>query len=321
LQVLTIPLLPLAFHRAPSTFWRACLVGVASLWWMCFIGSGSRTGWIAIAAAGLMAALLGSEGRRWLRCQLVFGALGLLSWGLLFHALPALLSGDTAPETGRLSDFASVGYRLQLWRISIESALAHPMLGTGPMHFAYVENGLGAHPHNFWLQLAAEWGIPATLLFVSASVVLGVGMWQGLKGELDRASRAVGVALFAVVTAWGIGTLSDGYMVVPTSQAMSTVVLMLAVMWLRSVAPASPTLVERRASAHGRSRSYAMAALGVIALAVLATLPFTEFGQPTRREQVWRGARSGQTMWPRFWQQGWIGPHSDPTARQAKGAK
>jgi hypothetical protein len=48
LQVLTIPLLPLAMQRAPSAFWRVCLGVVAALWWMCFIGSGSRTGWIAI---------------------------------------------------------------------------------------------------------------------------------------------------------------------------------------------------------------------------------------------------------------------------------
>jgi hypothetical protein len=44
LQVLTIPLLPLALQRAPTAFWRICLVVVATLWWMCFIGSGSRTG-------------------------------------------------------------------------------------------------------------------------------------------------------------------------------------------------------------------------------------------------------------------------------------
>jgi O-antigen ligase len=161
LQVLTIPLLPLAMQRAPSAFWRVCIGVVAALWWMCFIGSGSRTGWIAITFAAMAVSFFGAEGRRWLKWQLVFAVTGAMLWGLLFHGVPALLTVTAAPETGRFSDFSSVGARWKLWRISVESALAHPLLGLGPMHFAYVDNGDGAHPHNFWLQLAAEWGIPA----------------------------------------------------------------------------------------------------------------------------------------------------------------
>jgi len=111
LQVLTIPLLPLALQRAPSTFWRVCLAVVAALWWMCFIGSGSRTGWIAIALAAVVVAFFGAEGRRWLKWQLRFAASGALLWAFLFHWAPALLSMTAAPETGRFSDFASVGAR------------------------------------------------------------------------------------------------------------------------------------------------------------------------------------------------------------------
>jgi O-antigen ligase len=78
---------------------------------------------------------------------------------LLFHVDSIAYSRyATVIESGRFSNFASVGSRWTLWRISMEAALAHPLLGIGPMHFAYVDNGEGAHPHNFWLQLAAEWG-------------------------------------------------------------------------------------------------------------------------------------------------------------------
>ena len=204
---------------------------------MCFIGSGSRTGWIAIAVAASLLSFVGAEGRRWLRWQVVFALSGALLWALLFHVLPAWLSVPKALETGRFSDFASVGARWELWRLSVEAALAHPLLGLGPMHFAYVDNGLGAHPHNFWLQLAAEWGPPATLMIGSAAIALVVGLWRAVKRETDTSSRSVGVALLAAVVAWGVGTLSDGYMVIPTSQVMSTAVLMLAVMWLRLSEP------------------------------------------------------------------------------------
>lgn len=313
LQVLTIPLLPLAAQKAPTQFWRACLVVVASLWWMCFIGSGSRTGWIAIAAATLVVPFLALEGRRWLKWQLAFALSGALLWIVLFHALPAVLSIATTPETGRFSEFASVGARWRLWWLSVDAALAHPLLGLGPMHFAYVDNGDGAHPHNFWLQLAAEWGFPAALLLGCAALTLLWKLTRRVRSDADPSSRWLGTALLAAVVAWGVGTLSDGYMVIPTSQAMSTVVLMLAVMWLRLGTPVPAPSTANRVT------SVVMVAFAAIALVVLAALPFTDFGQPTRREQMWRAEHPGQILWPRFWQQGWIGPDADPTARPAGG--
>jgi O-antigen ligase len=279
---------------------------------MCFIGSGSRTGWIAVTLAAVIVAFFGAEGRRWLKWQLVFAACGALLWGLLFHGLPALLSMKAASETGRFSDFASVGARWKLWRISVESALAHPFLGLGPMHFAYVDNGNGAHPHNFWLQLAAEWGIPAALLVGAVAAGFFVRLWGAARVESDPAMKRVGVAMVAVVLAWGIGTLADGYMVIPTSQAMSAAVLMLAVMWLRI---SSPTVLP---TSRGRLIPIVWTIFFAIALTVLALLPVTEFGQPTRREQAWRAEHPGGMMWPRFWQQGWIGPDNDPTARNER---
>ena len=160
-----------------------------------------------------------------------------LAVGPLFHLLPALLSDD-----GRAGDQALLRLRfgrcaLELWRISVESALAHPLLGVGPMHFAYVDNGDGAHPHNFWLQLAAESGVPAALLIGAVAVGFFVSPLAGGENGGRPAMKRIGVAMVAVVLAWGIGTLSDGYMVIPTSQAMSTAVLMLAVMWLRLASP------------------------------------------------------------------------------------
>jgi O-antigen ligase len=277
---------------------------------MCSIGSGSRTGWIAILCAAIVVSFFGSEGRRWLKWQLAFAVSGALLWGFLFHWLPALLSMMAAPETGRFSDFASVGARWKLWRISVESALAHPFLGLGPMHFAYVDNGDGAHPHNFWLQLAAEWGIPAALLVGAVAAGFFVRLWSAARVEADPAMKRVGVAMVAVVLAWGIGTLSDGYMVIPTSQAMSTAVLMLAVMWLRIASPSAAS------SPRGRFVPAVWTIFCAIALTMLTLLPATEFGQPTRREQAWRAEHPGHSMWPRFWQQGWIGPDNDPTARK-----
>jgi putative inorganic carbon (hco3(-)) transporter len=309
LQALTIPLIPLALRVAPAGFWRSALLGVAVLWWMCLVGSGSRTAWIALGAVALMIAFYGRVGLTWVRVQLALMACGLALWGLFFFALPSLLSLSTALESGRFSNFASMGSRWTLWRLSVEAAIANPWLGIGPMHFAYVDNGEGAHPHNFWLQLAAEWGLPATLLIGAVTIVFCVRLLRAVKTQQDERSKLVGVTIVAAVAAWGIGTLADGYMVVPTSQLMSTVVLMLAVMWLRQVQPVVESKPVLRAS--GRL----MQLMGAGALVILVYLPFTPFGQPTSREMAWRSEKPGAFMWPRFWQQGWIGPDQDPTAR------
>lgn len=308
LETLVIPFLPLAFWSAPGRAWRAALVLVAIVIWMCLIGSGSRTSWIALASTSLFALWFGREGLGWTRLQLAFAFGGLILWLSLFFGVPAMTGTVASVETGRFTNFASVGHRWELWLISLDNALNRPLLGAGPMHFAYVDNGSGAHPHNFWLQLAGEWGIPATV--VVGSVVLGffARMIKTVRADSDSTSRRLGVSLATALAAWGIGTLTDGYMVIPTSLALSAMVFVLAVAWLRSrdVPPASDsTLLAERV----------MRGLLAVALIAIAVLPATNFGQPVERERKWRLERPTEPMWPRFWQQGWIGPDNDPTAR------
>jgi hypothetical protein len=49
--------------------------------------------------------------------------------------------------------------------------------------------------------------------------------------------------------------------------------------------------------------------------AILLSLPFSAFGQFEQREASWRAAHPTALLLPRFWQQGWIGPDRDATAR------
>jgi O-antigen ligase len=311
LQTLTIPLLPLAFLLAPSRFWRSALALVAALWWMCLIGSSSRTAWIAVAAVTALVSFFGTEGRRSAQLQAVFALGGAILWVLFFHLLPSALSFNAVTETGRFSNFASVGSRWTLWRISLDYATGAPLLGIGPMHFAYENNGEGAHPHNFWLQLAAEWGLVAAVLVAATAVVFFTRLVGACRREVDTLKRPTGLSVLAVVGAWGIGTLADGFMVVPTSQAMSAAVLMLGAMWLRE----QGVTAESVGGGPMAVQSIVTKGLCVIALALVAVLPFTGFGQPGPREAAWRAEHPGAGMWPRFWQQGWIGPGDDPTAR------
>ena len=46
---------------------------------------------------------------------------------------------ETALETGRLQDVASVAARVDLAKLALAKVASSPLLGVGPMHFAYVD--------------------------------------------------------------------------------------------------------------------------------------------------------------------------------------
>lgn len=314
LQALTLPLMPIALElvRRPSA--RAALSLVLALWWMCLIGSGSRTAWLALFMAALVLVLIGASGRRWFVIQARYAALGAMLYLLIFYVAAPLLGTPADLETGRLAYTASIDARLELARIALSLIAAHPLLGVGPMHFAYVDNGLGAHPHNFWLQLGGEWGLPVLAVTGCLAVGLTWRMLQIARSAADDSEQGlVSVSLLAALVVWLVGTQFDGYMVVPTSQVASAIVLMLCV--ARVSRNSQTCLSSTRPRLAGRAIRVAILLVGLSAAAALVRLPLTPFGKPTVREALWRAENPTAAFWPRFWQQGWIGPDADPTAR------
>jgi O-antigen ligase len=202
LQALTIPLLPLALRVAPKGFWRGALCVVASLWWMCLIGSGSRTAWISLIVAALLVLTFGRASRNWLLSQCLLFLAGLALWLLLFLALPQVIGIPTQLESGRLSEFGSAVPRWSLWLLSFEAVRSHPLLGVGPMHFAYTYNPIAAHPHNFWIQLAGEWGLPAAVLAVVAVLAFFGRLVVAARRCADPVQQEVGMTLVAATETW-----------------------------------------------------------------------------------------------------------------------
>lgn len=316
LEALTVPFLPLAWRLASTRSQRVLVAAVAALWWMCLIGSGSRTAWAALAVAGGVLALSGLAGRRWVAWQAIAAVAGLAAYLALFVAVPAALGWPTELEGTRAAQTSSIAARFALWRLALDAVFASPWLGIGPMHFAYANTGDAAHPHNQMLQWAAEWGVPAALCVATAAITLLGALWRHVARQDradDLADASLAACVLAAVVVLLVGSQADGYLVVPTSQVAATVVLLLAV---GQVVPVD----TRPASAPTRVASLAWRLTGCAALAVLIALPFTAFGQPTAREAQWRAEHPAGFLWPRFWQQGWIGPDEDPSARPARSA-
>jgi len=315
LQALTLPLMPLALTAVRHRGARLGLGFAFALWWMCLIGSGSRTAWLAMATAAAAMVLLGATGRRWLAIQAPFAAAGALVYGLIFFVIAPGTGVETVVESGRLQDAASIAARFDLARLALGMVASSPLAGVGPMHFAYVDNGLGAHPHNFVLQLAAEWGVLVALTFVVMIGTLFVRAWRTARRySTDTNKGLLAACLLAALTAWVVGIQFDGYMVLPTSQIASMVVLMLCVALLSL--EMSPVALGQVPHSHlRRAGGWITTTAAVVASFTLIAMPLAPFGSPTERELQWRAENPSAPLWPRFWQQGWIGPDSDPTAR------
>ncbi len=193
------------------------------LWWMCLVGSGSRTTWLAILVAAIVAGYswygrptLGSFAGLHGTCRR-----GSLGW-LCSRDFPRCWVWPGPIRYRAIGSLASVGTREFLWTRAVSDAATHPILGIGPMHFAYSYNDIAAHPHNFWLQLAGEWGLAGCVN--RRRCCLGRDLSgltirpQRQRRKIDK-SACVGLATAMVV--WAVGTQADGFMVVPTSQLMS----------------------------------------------------------------------------------------------------
>lgn len=148
---------------------------------MALFATASRGG---IATWLLLLPILLWAGWRYTKSKWWVASIPLLA--LLAYAVSANLGVDTniANRSYALSQDASTGARLLLWKSTIQMALAHPLTGTGWGTFAGIypafrsplENTTaGAFAHNDYLQFAAEGGVPALIILLA--ILLGI-VWQ-----------------------------------------------------------------------------------------------------------------------------------------------
>lgn len=174
---------------------------------------------------------------KWL---LITASGGFVLYALMLFVIPGLcgVDIDVALDASSRRDMWNSSGRVHLWQEAFRLMGERPWLGAGPMMTAMlVDLKTSAHPHNFVLQLLAEWGIPFTaalLFFITFSIM----RWQKLitQNSIERAPLALPVvaALSAGITAG----LVDGLMVMPVSLVyMSIIVGLFAGLW-RSWTPA-----------------------------------------------------------------------------------
>ena len=217
LGLITLPLLAFDLNNHIRRWLYIALI----FWWVLLFYSASRGVLIAwLIGAAITAVIYRKFAWPLLRIHLINMLSGYFTYLFLFKITPklnesTLVTGTVLRET--TSD------RIDLWHKAFTLAMDFPWLGVGPMHYAW-NSTTNAHPHNSVLQLAAEFGIPATLIILT---IAGYGIYFWLKkiniNQLTSDSKLdknLAVILFFTITTNAIYSLVDGVIVMPISQVM-----------------------------------------------------------------------------------------------------
>lgn len=292
LALVCLPLLKFNIEKASLRRW---LFVILASWWVLLFASASRGVLLAWFTAMLITAGCYRQ-ISWplLRLQLTTFVTGLSFYGLLFHLLPFFVVGGVLTSTV-LRD--QTNDRISLWTEAWSMIQAHPWFGVGPMHYAWYPNAIAAHPHNSILQLAAEWGLPATLLMLPLAIY-GMSCWLKRFNPISlqaTKNQHLAVVLFFTLVANASYSLVDGVIVMPLSQLMIAVVVGLMQGLYNDNHPTKKT---------GRinffHRLFPVVVLIGLVWSVLPELLPRLFGN---EQMIPKGY---QTTGPRFWQEGGI---------------
>ncbi|ONH55007.1 O-antigen ligase [Pseudomonas cedrina] len=297
-QTFTLPLLALPLLiPGLSRSLKAWVFALLCVWWLIAIGGGTRGTWLGMGAAGMVLAVLGPWGRRWLGWQLAALLGGLLLYWLVFTVLAdylgiAVANGASDRLTTSLSGRGPIWW--QAWHMLTE----RPWLGFGPMHFADIANKIAAHPHQAVLQWASEWGVPSALCVALLAWHGGWATFGVLRERALSAERAdlLRLCLFAALVGALVQSMVDGVIVMPNSQVW----LALVVGWLMGlhVWRTPPTVEMPLAWAAWKT-------LGVLAVGLLIFIAARDVPHIKQAQQQYLDAHGG-LLQPRFWAQGVI---------------
>lgn len=271
------------------------LFALAALWWSLAIFSGSRAVWLAAAVTILVVATRGGPARRIAARGTAVIVVGLVLHQLIFIQLAGWMTGvDPADALDRLRTDIGLSHRDVLWAIAWQGMIEHPWFGAGPMMFSASNNSVASTTHNIVLQLAYEWGVPATLLVIGLVVRALWRQYLRCRSESDSFRLVLWMSIVGAL----VEAQFDGILSAPHSQLLFT--LMVACM-LSLDEPAGPVLSGAMARIWPAARFLPL----VMAICLWCAI-WPEFSRLQAWErEVWEHVGVGHYQ-PRFWFQGLI---------------
>lgn len=294
LHAVLIPFLALtAIEKTELSSLRACAAVVLSFLWAINLGLGTRGIWFAYAVAVPVTVLL-IGWRPVARPLAVLTLTAVAGVGLYFILFPiaGALTGAGAAVQAPTDNLTTVTSREVLWQLSWQAIKSSPWLGIGPMQFATFASRVGAHPHNWPMQIAAEWGLPAfgLLAFAIFRLCKAVRQTATSNDSIAALTLAVSVALL-------LG-LVDGNLVMPVSQIGAALA---AGLWIGAL-----RWGERRDKRNWASSAFLVltAFVGVVASGTVIAFGASTLPDQSRSIESFRRSQPGAWLVPRFWEQG-----------------
>jgi len=281
-------------------------LAVTTYWWMALYATSARGTLIGIAAGCVVVALVARQrAMPYLRVIGLTAISAVVAYYILLVAIPPIfdLEGMSAfSDTLNRTAADPTSARTYLWERALPLIVQHPWLGVGPMHFAHHAGDMhiGAHPHDWLVQIGLEWGLPALLcLFVAIGLGLRALVRAGLRvpaGDTDN--QAMFAALLLGAVAILVDGLVSGIFVMPQSQLGVALYLGCALGWQRHLTPAAPQKVPHRA-VRLLMKASVVAAMVAIVAAVWVDVPAKWRGDDPTPAQ--RAANTGNVLSPRLW--------------------
>lgn len=301
-QTLGIPLLA-AYSLWPQAArsWRRLAAAACVLHLFLIYVFLARATLVGLGIAALVVAL-GLRDGRLLKALLLYAILGMLLYVVGLKGLPQLLGISEVPIFRDPAERGSIEARFYLWQIALQAMSEHPMLGLGPMHFAHTVNGEAAHPHNIYLQMAAEYGLPFALIALTLLARWLYRCFVLLKTATSTQDFHIETGCFVAIAGALVDGLFSGNFVMPISQSWMAlcVGLLLALQQEHSATLMQPL--------HRTWRHWLMSSVSV-SLAVGLFFIQTTMIQELKQSPV--NVIHGPSLTPdqrnpRFWADGWF---------------
>lgn len=268
IQTWTLPLLalPVLWSRGRSPVLAFITFIALSLWWLLLFISSGRGVLIAVCAGALVTVVVFRKtSLPWIKVQIGASIAALAAYFLFYRfILSPVTSFSTTALPQRLAHTFEDPARLRLWEDAWHLFLQNPILGAGPMHYAYYFQDISLHPHNSIMQLLSEWGLPTTLLLLLLSL-WGAFAWikqaRGILKENTNQEALIQVALLASISGAAAHSLVCGIIVTPLSQLLAASVIGLMLGNYPAIRNSLPIMFSRH--------QHDMVLIGGLAIAVL----------------------------------------------------
>jgi putative inorganic carbon (hco3(-)) transporter len=310
-ETIGLPLLALAYQlTARGARLRSLWMATAIMWWaILFLDAGRGT--MVGLAAGCVAVVIarGRSALPLLRTMLLAASAGAAVYWVFFVLAPkaaGMLPFGELPYMIERSVTDPASGRTFLWKLALSLIESHPWLGVGPIHFAHFAAPLhvGAHPHNWALQIAAEWGLPALaamcvalVLAVRSVLATGARIQQG-----DSANHDMLAAWVLAGAALMVDGMVSGSLVMPQIQLMIALYIALVAGWTWSRIPQAPL-----PGAQWQGRLLSVVALLAVAAMAWGTAPQFADKLADRPETPAEAKANGtEYAWPRQWMWGYF---------------